>query len=174
MSACRGGLKTRLADLLVGHEEVLQRIDQVQSSGVRINGPATSKLETAFGAMQDMVQAMVPSANGTMVPSAMYLALNVGPDNEVFVSSLTSISSAAFVLYVSPTAVSADGRPDTFSFDLEEMPERIAASICAIWTVHCGGPSGGLDALRHVAAHARIHLVEGGDQAYGAAMADCQ
>src|SRR5438128_3217250 len=90
--------KIRLASPDVGEEE-LQAIKAALFSGVLTNGPQTTAFEMAF-ARRHQVPYAVAFANGTVALAAVYIALGIGPGDEVIVPSMTLISSATSVLHV--------------------------------------------------------------------------
>ena len=155
----------RLARPNVGEEEV-SAIRGVFASGTLTNGPRTAEFEAAF-ARRHQVQEAVAFANGTVALTAMYLALDIGPGDEVIVPSLTFISSATSVVHAGATPVFADVESATYNLDPESVQEAIGPQTKAVLAVHYGGQPGDLDALRRVADEAGILLLEDAAQAHG-------
>jgi perosamine synthetase len=99
----------------------------------------------------------------------MYLAVGIGPGDEVVVPSLTFISSATSVLHVGATPVFADVQPDTFNIDPTDVARRITRRTKAILAVHYGGQPADMDELRALAHAAGVALFEDAAEAHGAA-----
>jgi perosamine synthetase len=110
----------------------------------------------------------VAFANGTVALSAMYLALGIGPGDEVVVPSLTFVSSATSVLHVGGTPVFADIDSETFNLDPLDVAKRITKRTKAVLAVHYGGQPADMDGLRQVAEDANVILLEDAAQAHGA------
>src|SRR5438105_14039816 len=98
--------RIRLASPDVGDEE-LEAIKAALFSGVLTNGPQTIAFEKAFASRHSVTDA-VAFANGTVALAAIYLALGIGPGDEVIVPSMTCISSAPSVLHVGASPVFDD------------------------------------------------------------------
>src|SRR6266849_10775963 len=129
--------KIRLASPDVGDEE-LSAIKNALFSGVLTNGPHTTAFETAF-ALRHEVPYAVAFANGTVALAAIYLALGIGPGDEVIVPSMTFISSATSVLHVGAQPVFAEVTEDTFNLDPADVEVRLTPRTRAILAVHYGG-----------------------------------
>ncbi len=158
--------RIRLARPDVGEEEAAA-IAEVLASGFLTNGPATRHFEALF-AERHGVGSAVAFANGTVALAAMYLALGIGPGDEVIVPSLTFISSATSVLHVGATPVFADIDPETFNLDPADVARRTTARTRAVLAVHYAGQPADVDELVAVAAGADAHLLEDAAEAHGA------
>jgi len=74
-----------------GEEEIVA-IREVLASGTLTGGAQTARFESAF-ARTHHVDHAVALANGTVALTAIYLALGIGPGDEVIVPSMTFVSS---------------------------------------------------------------------------------
>ena len=84
---------------LVGYEcgeEEITAFREVLASGTLTGGSRTARFEAAFAARHQVDHA-VAVANGTVALTAMYLALGIGPGDEVIVPSMTFVSSATSI-----------------------------------------------------------------------------
>ncbi len=158
--------RIRLARPLTGEEEV-DAIRRVLASGVLTNGSATAEFERTFAARHDVAHA-VAFANGTVALAAMYLALGIGPGDEVITPSMTFISSATSVLHVGATPVFADVDPRTFNIDAEDVRRRITPRTKAVLAVHYAGQPAAMDELAAVCDESGVALLEDAAQAPGA------
>jgi perosamine synthetase len=158
--------KIRLASPDVGEDE-LDAIKTALFSGVLTNGPRTTAFETAFASRHQVPHA-VAFANGTVALAAIYLALGIGPGDEVIVPSMTFISSATSVLHVGARPIFAEVMEDTFNLDPADVEARMTSRTRAILAVHYGGQPADLSELASIAGHAGIDLIEDAAQAHGA------
>jgi perosamine synthetase len=155
-----------LVGYLVGEDEVTA-ISQVLSSGILTNGPRTVAFEQQFAKMHQVDHA-VAFANGTVALTAIYLALGIGPGDEVIVPSMTFVSSATSVLHVGASPVFAEVDPETFNLDPVDARRRLSSRTRAILAVHYGGQPADLDELRGLAQDAGAFLIEDAAEAHGA------
>lgn len=159
-------VRIRLARVTTGEPEV-QAIREVLQSGVLTNGPRTAEFERLF-AERHQVGHAVAMANGTLALAAMYLALGIGPGDEVIVPSMTFISSATSVLHAGARPVFADVDARTFNLDPEDVRRRITSRTKAVLAVHYAGQPAPMAGLRQVCADAGVVLLEDAAQAVGA------
>src|SRR5438105_6654395 len=158
--------KIRLASPDVGEEE-LDAIKAALFSGVLTNGPRTTAFETAFARRHEVSHA-VAFANGTVALAGIYLALGIGPGDEVIVPSMTFISSATSVLHVGARPIFAEVTEDTFNLDPADVETRLTPRTRAILAVHYGGQPADLFELASIARGAGVALIEDAAQAHGA------
>ena len=156
----------RLAHPDIGAEETAAAAEALLS-GVLTNGPRTRAFEEAF-ALRHGVPFAVAFANGTVALSAMYLALGIGPGDEIVVPSLTFISSATSVLHVGATPVFCEVDPETFNLEPHDVSRRLTKRTKAILAIHYGGQPADMDDLKQLADEAKVVLLEDAAQAHGA------
>src|SRR5437870_3839407 len=161
-----GGLKIRLASPDVGREE-LDAIKAALFSGVLTNGPRTKTFEEVFASRHEVSHA-VAFANGTVALAAVYLALGIGPGDEIIVPSMTFISSATSVLHVGARPIFAEVTEDTFNLDPADVKSRLTSRTRAILAVHYGGQPADLSDLGSIARDAGVALIEDAAEAHGA------
>jgi perosamine synthetase len=165
-SALGAPTRIRLASPDVDDREIAA-VARVLRSGILTNGPETAAFETAFAA-RHRVECGIAFANGTVALAALYLALGIGPGDEVIVPSMTFISSATSVLHVGARPVFADIEPETFTLDPADVARKLTPRTKAILAVHYAGQPADMDGLRAVADDARILLLEDAAEAHGA------
>lgn len=95
------------------------------------------------------------------------LALELGPGDEVIVSEITWIATAAPINYVGATPVFADIEPDSWCLSAESVERHISPKTRAIIAVDLYGNMPDLDALQTLAAKHQIALIEDAAQAIG-------
>jgi perosamine synthetase len=158
--------RIKLAKPDVGEEEI-EAIRQVFASGVLTGGPQNAAFEREFATRHGAAHA-VSFANGTVALTAMLLAADIGPGDEVIVPSMTFISTATSVRHVGAVPVFADMDPQTFNLDPGEIPRLVSRRTRAVMTVHYAGQPGQLDSLLDVCAGHGLPLLEDAAQAAGA------
>lgn len=95
------------------------------------------------------------------------VALEVGPGDEVIVPDATWIASAAPITYVGATTVFADVDPDTWCLAVDAFKSCITPRTKAVIPVHLYGGVADMDAIRAVAEHHRIAIIEDAAGAVG-------
>lgn len=160
----------RLCHPDVGDEE-LEAIGRVLKSGVYTNGPRTAEFEQVFAERHGCSHA-VAFANGTVALQALYLALGIGPGDEVITPSMTFISSATSILHVGATPAFADVDYETFNIDPDSVARVLSPKTKAILAVHYGGQAADMAELEAIADDAGVHLIEDAAEAHGAAYRD--
>ena len=156
----------RLASPDVGDEE-LEAIKSALFSGQLTDGPRTAAFEDAF-ANRHSVSNAVAFSNGTVALAGIYLALDIGPGDEVIVPSMTFISTATSVLHVGARPVFAEVTEDTYNLDPSDVEARLTPRTRAIVAVHYGGQPADLAELSSFAKDAGVVLIEDAAQAHGA------
>lgn len=158
--------RIRLASPDLGTEE-LEAIKGVLLSGVLTNGPQTAAFEDLFAQRHDVSHA-VAFANGTVALAAIYMALGIGPGDEVIVPSMTFISTATSVLHVGARPVFAEILEGTFNLDPADVEARLTPRTRAIVPVHYGGQPANMAELASIARSAGVELIEDAAEAHGA------
>lgn len=158
--------RIRLAQPDVGEDEI-DAIRRVFASGMLTNGVETEGFENEFAARHDAEHA-VAFANGTVALAGLYLALGIGPGDDVIVPSFTFISTATSVRHVGANPVFADIDPETFNLDPVDVSRRLTPATKAIVPVHYGGQPADLAELGAIAEDAGAFLLEDAAEAHGA------
>ena len=161
-----GELRIRLACPDMGQEE-FEAVRETLESGVLTKGFRTARFEEAFARRHDVAHA-VAMANGTVALAAMYLALGIGPGDEVILPSMTFIASATSVVHVGAIPVFADVDPETFNLDPRDVANRLSTRTRAILAVHYGGQPADMAELQAIADDADVLLLEDAAEAHGA------
>jgi perosamine synthetase len=156
----------RLANPDVGTAEA-EAMKAALLSGVLTNGPRTAAFEQAFARRHEVAHA-VAFANGTVALAGIYLALGIGPGDEVIVPSMTFISTATSLLHVGAKPIFAEVAEDTFNLDPRDVEARLTPLTRAIVAVHYGGQPADMAELRAIAESAGVELIEDAAQAHGA------
>ncbi|SHK76235.1 DegT/DnrJ/EryC1/StrS family aminotransferase [Hymenobacter psychrotolerans] len=160
-----------LLDLPAQHAPIRAELDEALRHALDeaafIQGPAVQQFAQELSAYLGGPH-VVPCANGTDALQLALMALRLPPGTEVIVPAFTYVATleAAAVLGLVP--VPADVRPDTFNLDPQAVEAAITSRTGAIVAVHLFGQCADLEALRTLADHHGVALIEDNAQAIGA------
>ncbi|MFF0458795.1 DegT/DnrJ/EryC1/StrS family aminotransferase [Streptomyces mexicanus] len=135
-------------------------VTEVMHSGWLSTGPTTRRFEEEFAAAAG-VEDGVAVSNGTAALHLAFLALGVGPGDEVVLPSLSFVSAAAMVTLCGATPVFADiTGEDDLAVDPADVAARITPRTRAVVAMHYGGHAADLPALTRLARRHGLALVE--------------
>ncbi len=151
--------KIPLAEPVLGKEEE-DAVRAVVASGWLTMGERTAELERRLGEALGSPRVLAVT-NCTAALHLAYLAVGVGPGDEVICPSLTFVATANAALAVGATVVLADvvGEND-LCVDPVDVERKIGPRTKAISVVHYGGYPCDMDALGEIAGARGIALVE--------------
>jgi perosamine synthetase len=147
-------------------EADIQAVVDVLRSDWLTTGPLVEKFETEFAACVGAAHAVAVS-NGTAALHASIHALGVGPGDEVIVPAMTFAASANCVVYQGGTPVFADVEEDTLLLDPRQVEAKITPRTRAVMAVDYAGQPCDYDALREIAAHHGLALVDDASHSLG-------
>ena len=148
-------------------EEIDAAIAEVLDSTRFIRGPVVGTLECELaGYMEGSYAHGV--ANGTDALQIAFMALGLGPGDEVITPAFTFIATAEAAALLGATPVFADIDPKTFNLDPDRIEELITPRTKAIVPVPLFGQSTDLDPILDVARRHGIPVIEDNAQAIGA------
>jgi dTDP-4-amino-4,6-dideoxygalactose transaminase len=161
----------KFLDVGAAYEELKPAIDaaiaQSLSSGWYIGGPDVEAFEAAF-AEYCGASHCVGVGNGLDALHLALRAMDIGPGDEVIVSSNTYIATWLAVSMVGATPVPVEPDPATHNLD----PARVGAAITprtkALLPTHLYGQSADLDPLLDLCRTHGLKLLEDAAQAHGA------
>ncbi|WP_037731997.1 DegT/DnrJ/EryC1/StrS family aminotransferase [Streptomyces megasporus] len=137
-----------------------EAVAEVIRSGWLSNGPVTRRFEEEFAAAAG-VEDSVAVSNGTAALHLAFLALGVGPGDEVVLPSLSFVSAAAVVTLCGATPVFADvSGPHDLGVSPSDVAARVTDRTRAIVAMHYGGHAADLPALAELARRHGVALVE--------------
>lgn len=152
-------------------EEVDAAVLEVVRSGQFINGPAvhdfTRHLADWLGHTEAHPLHVIPCANGTDALQAAFMALGIGPGDEVITPSFTFISTVEILHLLRITPVMVDVDPCTFTLDPAAVAKAITPKTKAILPVHLYGQCADMTSLRALAETHGLAIVEDTAQAIG-------
>jgi len=149
-------------------DEDVRAVESVLRGDWLTTGPAVEAFESALRQVTKAAHAVAVSS-GTAALHVACATLDLRPDDEVIVPSLTFAATANAVVYCGGTPVFAEIDPQTLCLDPRDVARRVTARTRAIMTVHYAGLAESLRALSAVAAAHRVPLIEDAAHALGAA-----
>jgi len=148
-------------------DEEINAVTEVMKSGWLGLGPVTTEFENAL-AKYFGVEHVIAVNSGT---AALHLALellNLGPDDEVIVPTITFVSTAHVVEYCGAKVVFADVDEDTLCINLDDVRRKLTRYTRAIIPVHYGGHPCEMDELAEIVKGKHITVIEDAAHACGA------
>ncbi|MDF1562238.1 MAG: DegT/DnrJ/EryC1/StrS family aminotransferase [Deltaproteobacteria bacterium] len=147
--------------------ELLPALEAAIGQASFVGGAAVESFERTFAAHAEAAHC-VGVANGT---DALYLALRalaVGEGDEVVTVANTFIGTVEAITLNGARPVFVETDPETYLIDPEAVERAIGPRTRAILAVHLYGNPAPLTALRRIADHAKVPLIEDAAQAHGA------
>ncbi len=130
-------------------------------------GPELAAFEQALAAYHDVPHAVAVSS-GTAGLHLALLTLGIGVGDEVILPSFTFIAVANAVLQVGATPVFVEIDPVILNLSPAAVEQAISPRTRAIFAVHTFGVPAEMDALRSIAHHHNLALIEDACEAIGA------
>jgi dTDP-4-amino-4,6-dideoxygalactose transaminase len=155
-----------LADVLVD-EELIAAVTETLQSGWWSMGPRVAEFESEFA---DAISAdhVFAVANGTAALHLALLALDLGPGDEVVLTSLNFVAAANVVSLVGATPVFCDiASASDLNVSLDDLKAAMTANTKAIIALHYGGFPCDIEQIVEFAADAGIAVVEDAAHAPG-------
>ncbi|MBB3657684.1 dTDP-4-amino-4,6-dideoxygalactose transaminase [Rhizobium sp. BK650] len=158
-------------DLKAHYQSIKGEIDgavlSVLASGQYILGEEVARLEQEFADYCDVKHAIAVNT-GTSALHLSLLAAGVGPGDEVITVPFTFVATVSAICYTGARPVFVDVEPVTLTMDAAQIEAKITPRTKAIIPVHIYGQMADMDAVKAVADHYRIPVIEDACQAHGA------
>ena len=156
-----------LADVHVD-DELRAAVDEVVSSGWWSMGPRVEELEEAFGRALGTPNAIAVSS-GTAALHLALLALEIGPEDEVLVTSLNFVAVANTIVHVGAKPVFCDiGGASDLNVDPADLAAAVTPRTKAVVAMHYGGNPCAMDEIRAFARRHSLAVIEDAAHAPGA------
>jgi len=131
----------------------------VVKSGWLTTGPRVAEFEQSVAGFLG-APAAVALSSGTAAMEVALAALGIGVGDEVITSTMTFCSTAHVIEHVGATPVLVDVEPGTLNLSPEAVEAAVTARTKAILPVHLYGHPCDLDAIKAIAAHHGLHVVQ--------------
>ena len=148
-------------------EEIDEALDKVLTSARFIRGPVVSRFEKALADYTKSKHA-IGVGNGTDALQVCYMALGIGPGDEIITPSFTFIATAEAAALLGAVPVFADINPNTFCLDPSSVEACITPRTRAIVPVHLFGQSADMDPILALGSKYNLPVIEDNAQAIGA------
>jgi len=150
-------------------EEISEVVDTLRSGWIT-TGPKVKKFENNFSKYIDTKNAIALSS----CTAGLHLALvasNIGPGDEVIVSTLTFCSSINVIFHVGATPIVVDV-DESFNISAIDVKKKITPNTKAIIPVHYGGHACNLDDIYTIAIENNLVVIEDCAHAIGSKYKD--
>lgn len=142
-------------------------IHQVLESGEHVLGPTLARFEKELAAYFKMKNAIGVNS-GTDALWLVFLALGIGPGDEVITTSNTFFATAEAIWFTGAKAVFVEIEPDTALIDPTKIEAAITPKTKAIVPVHLYGQMADMRAISEIAKKHKLYVVEDCAQAIDA------
>jgi dTDP-4-amino-4,6-dideoxygalactose transaminase len=130
-------------------------------------GQETQAFEQEFASCCGSEHA-IATANGSLALSAAYLAIGLGPGDELITTPRTFIATASSAVLLGAKPVFADVDPDSGAITVSTIAPLISPRTKAISVVHLGGWPADMHAILELACAHGLAVIEDCAQAHGA------
>ena len=151
--------------------EIDEALHEVLESGSFVMGPKLKQFEKELAAYCNAKEA-VGVNSGTDALWLAFMALGIGPGDEVITTSNTFFATAEAIWIAGATAVFVDCDPKTCNIDTNLIEAAITPKTKAIVPVHLYGQPANMRAVAEIAAKHGLLVIEDNAQALGAHGAD--
>jgi dTDP-4-amino-4,6-dideoxygalactose transaminase len=151
--------------------EIDAAIHEVLESGSFVMGPKLKQFEVDLAAYCNTKEA-VGVNSGTDALWLAFLALGIGPGDEVITTSNTFFATAEAIWIAGATAVFVDCDPKTCNIDTNLIEAAITPKTKAIVPVHLYGQAANMRAVAEIAKKHGLFVIEDNAQGMGARGAD--
>ena len=142
-------------------------IHEVLESGEYVLGPALTRFEKELAAYFKMKNAIGVNS-GTDALWLVFLALGIGPGDEVITTANTFFATAEAIWFTGAKVVFVEIEPDTCLMDPAKLEAAITPRTKAIVPVHLYGQTADMRAISAIARKHNLFVVEDCAQAVGA------
>lgn len=152
-------------------EEFHDALDCVLESGQFVLGQQVLSFENEF-ALYCNTKYCVGVGNGLDALKLVLKAWNIGPGDEVIVSSFTFIATWLAITSVGATPVPIDSNLITYNLDHNKIAEAITERTKAIIPVHLYGMPANMVEIMRIAREYGLYVLEDAAQAHGATIGE--
>jgi perosamine synthetase len=141
--------------------------EAVASTWISSKGAFIDRFERDFAAYVGARHG-ITAANGTVALHLAFVALGIGPGDEVIVPTLTYVASVNAIAYTGATPVFVDSDAEHWGLDPNAVERAVTPRTKAIEVVHLYGYPADMDPLIEIADRHGLALVEDAAEAHGA------
>ena len=149
--------------------ELDEVLSKVLNSGQFVRGPEVAQFERELADYIGTSHA-IGVANGTDALQIAYMAIGIGPGDEVITPAFTFIATAEAAAILGATPVFADIEAESFNLNPECIEPLITPRTKAIVPVHLFGQAANMSAILDIGERYGIPIIEDNAQAIGASV----
>jgi len=147
-------------------DEFVAAFREVLHSNRFILGPKVEELEEKLATLCETKHAIGVSS-GTDALLLAFMALGLGPGDEVLCPTFTFFATAGCISRTGATPVFVDACPVCFNIDVNDARRKTTENTKAIVPVHLFGQAAEMDSIMALAKEHNLHVVEDAAQAIG-------
>ncbi len=147
-------------------EEMDAALQEVLDTAYFIKGPVVAAFEKELAAYLGGAHAL-GVGNGTDALQVAFMALGIGPGDEVITSAFTFVATAEAAALLGAVPVFADIDPQTFNLDPSKIEALITPKTKAIVPVHLFGQPADMDPIMEIAGRHGLYVIEDNAQGVG-------
>jgi dTDP-4-amino-4,6-dideoxygalactose transaminase len=148
-------------------DDIDRAIHDVLESGSYVMGPQLAEFERELARFMNLPEA-VGLNSGTDALLLVFLALGLGPGDEIITTSNTFFATAEAIWLAGATPVLVDSEPKTHNIDVAKIAAAITPKTRAIVPVHLYGLPADMPAIAHIAKAHGLSVIEDCAQGIGA------
>jgi dTDP-4-amino-4,6-dideoxygalactose transaminase len=146
---------------------ILPIIQEIIESGIYVNGPHLSNFEKKTAQLYHVKYSVAVNSGTSAIYSVLY-ALNIKPNDEIIVPSMTFFSSVSPILALGARPIFIEINPKTYCIDEKKLEQLITTKTKAIIPVHLYGQIANMPEIMEIAQKNHLMVIEDACQAHGA------
>ena len=151
----------------LGEIESRAMLDALNAGHLVGNGPVGRRAEAALASVLGVPEVMLTTSCTTAMELA-WMAIGIGPGDEVLLPSFTFVSCATSIVRTGATPVFVDIDPLTLMLDPGDLARRTGPRSRAVLCMHYGGMACDMRAIGEIAGRHGLPVVEDAAQGIGA------
>lgn len=141
-------------------------LDCLETTWISSKGKYCKLFEDKF-AKKNNVNFALSVCNGTVAIHLALMSLDIGPEDEVIVPTLTFIASVNPISYTGARPIFVDSHKDSWQIDPHEIEKKITSKTKAIIIVHLYGQPCDMELIMKIAKKHNLYVIEDCAEALG-------
>ena len=148
-------------------DQVREAVDRVFETQMFVMGPEVAALESEVAAYCQTTEA-IGCASGSDALLLAFMALNVGPGDEVITTPFSFFATASAIARLGARPIFVDIDPLTYNLNIERIAAAVTSHTRVVLPVHLYGQCADMDQLLELCKAKGLILIEDAAQAIGA------